>query len=152
MPTPISSIHDAALRLGSRGVARWALTVSIAGAPSLSSDLAETALTRARLCEELAADVPGVDAGEMFTIGLLSATDIVFGFPLERIILHLPLNDRVTKALLDGAGPGGEVVRAALAYERGEFDDPTLQDVAADNARAYRAALEWARQSLASAD
>lgn len=148
MPSALSTIHDAALRLGSRGVARWALTVAIAGAPSLSSDLAETALTRARLCEELAGDVPGLDAGEMFTIGLLSAADIVFGFPLERLIPHLPLSDRVTKAILDGAGPAGEVVRAALAYERGEFDDPLLQQIAGDNARAYRAALAWARESL----
>jgi EAL and modified HD-GYP domain-containing signal transduction protein len=148
LPTAVSSIHDAALRLGSRGVARWALTIAIAGAPSLSADLAETALTRARLCEQLAAAVPGLDVGEMFTIGLLSAADIVFGFPLERLIPHLPLNDRVTKALLDGAGPAGEVVRAALAYERGEFDDPALQQIAGDDARAYLAALAWAQETL----
>jgi EAL and modified HD-GYP domain-containing signal transduction protein len=148
MPTAVSSIHDAALRLGSRGVARWALTVAIAGAPSLSSDRAETALTRARLCEQLAAGIPELDAGEMFTIGLLSAADIVFGFPLERLVPHLPLNDRVTKALLDGAGSAGEVVRTALAYERGELDDPALQRLAGDDANAYQRALAWAQASL----
>ncbi len=144
----VSSIHDAAMRLGSRGVARWALTVAVAGAPRISPELAVMALTRARLCELLGAGEAELEPGEMFMIGLLSAADAVFGRPLERIIPELPLTDRATAALLAHSGPAGDVVRAAIAYECGNFGDPVLARLATGHGRSYRSALGWAQDTL----
>lgn len=152
MPAKVSSIHDAAMRLGSRGVARWALTIAIAGAPSISPELAVMALTRARLCELLGAAQAELDGGEMFTVGLLSAADAAFGCQLEEIIPELPLTKRVTDALLARAGPAGDVVRAAIAYERGDFDDPVLVRIAAGQGHSYRSALGWAQETLPGAE
>ena len=151
MAAKVNSIRDAAIRLGTRGVARWALTVTITGAPDISPELAVLALTRARLCETLGADVAGVDGAELFTIGLLSATDAVFRRPLATIIPELPLSERVTNAILNHAGPAGEVLRAALAYERGEFGNSMLEQLGRGHGRSYRTALGWAQETLAAA-
>ncbi len=144
----VSSVHDAALRLGSRNVARWALTTAIAGAPQITREHAVMALTRARLCELLGADARDLDGGEMFTIGLLSAADVVLDCPLEQIIPELPLTTRVTTALLAHDGTAGELLRAAIAYERGNFDDPVLAHVADGHGRSFRSALSWAQDAL----
>ncbi|MGO9975828.1 MAG: EAL and HDOD domain-containing protein [Solirubrobacteraceae bacterium] len=144
----VSSVRDAALRLGSRNVARWALTTAIAGAPHITHEHAVMALTRARLCELLGAGASSFDNGEMFTIGLLSAADVVLGCPLEQIIPELPLTTRVTKALLTHEGPAGQVLRAAIAYEQGDLQDPVLAHVATGHGRSFRSALTWAHDAL----
>jgi EAL and modified HD-GYP domain-containing signal transduction protein len=151
MAHKVGSIHDAAMKLGSRGVARWALTVTISGAPDISSELALTALTRARLCELLGDGSPDLDSGELFTIGLLSAADAVFGRPLDTIIPELPLSERVIGALLRHEGPAGEVLHAALAYERGELGHSMLERLGRGHGRSYRTALGWARETLVNA-
>lgn len=144
----VSSVHDAALRLGSRNVVRWALTMTIAGAPHIRRDLAVMALTRARLCELLGSAATELDNGEMFTIGLLSSADALLGCPLEEIIPQLPLTDRVTRALLAHEGSAGEVLRAAIAYERGNFDEPGLARLVSGHGRSFRSALTWAQETL----
>ena len=148
LPAKVSSIHDATMRLGSRGVARWALMVTIADAPKISPELAVMALTRARLCELLGAGEADLEGEEMFMIGLLSAADAVFGCPLEQIIPELPLTERATTALLTHSGPAGDVVRAAIAYECGNFGDPVLARLAGGHGRSYRSALDWAQETL----
>ncbi len=151
MAAKVSSIHDAAMKLGSRGVARWALTVTITGAPSISRELAVVALTRARLCELLASGEKLLDDGELFTLGLLSAADAVFGRPLNLIVPELPLSDKASSALLHHAGPEGEILRAALAYERGDFGNSMLERVGRGHGRSYRTALGWAQDALSDA-
>ena len=148
MAAKVSSIRDAAMKLGSRGVARWALTVTIIGAPTISPELALMALTRARLCELLGAGVNDVDNGQLFTIGLLSAADAVFQRPLITLIPELPLTASTTAALVDHAGPAGAVLHATLAYERGEFGDSILERLGRGHGRSYRAALDWAKTTL----
>jgi EAL and modified HD-GYP domain-containing signal transduction protein len=148
MAAQVSSIHDAAMRLGSRGVARWALTTTFTGAPQISPEVALMALTRARLCEILGADAVGVDPRELFTIGLLSAADGVFGRPLITIIPELPLTATTTSALLDHAGPAGAILRAVLAYERGDLGNSVLERLGRGHGRSYRNALGWAKDTL----
>jgi EAL and modified HD-GYP domain-containing signal transduction protein len=148
MAATVSSVHDAVLRLGSRNVARWALTIAIAGAPGITRELAVMALTRARLCELLAASESELEGAEAFTVGLLSAVDAVLGCPLEEIVPELPLTSRVSSALLAHDGPAGEVLRAAIAYERGNFDDPALARRVSGQGGSFRSALGWAQETL----
>jgi c-di-GMP phosphodiesterase len=148
MAATVGSVHDAVLRLGSRNVARWALTIAIAGAPGISRELAVMALTRARLCELLGSSEGELAGGELFTVGLLSAADAVLACPLEQIVAELPLTSRVAGALLAHEGPAGEVLRAAIAYERGNFDDPALARLVSGHGRSFRSALGWAQETL----
>lgn len=148
----VSSVHDAALRLGSRNVARWALTIAVAGAPNITREVAVMALTRARLCELLAGGSTELASGEMFTIGLLSAADVVFGTELAEIIGALPLTSRITDALIAREGPAGEILSAALAYERGDFDDPALARLITGPGPSFQSALGWAQDTLPGAE
>ena len=143
----VSSIRAAAMRLGSQGVARWALTITVTSAPGLTPEVATLALTRARLCELLAPD-DKLDSGELFTIGLLSAADGIFNRPLATIVPELPLTDSVADALLHKTGPMGEVLRMVLAYERGDFGSSLLDKFGLGHARSYRNALNWAQETL----
>ena len=59
MAAKVSSVHDAAMKLGSRGVARWALTVTIIGAPNSSPELS----VRTRLGQDDAPVARGFDLG-----------------------------------------------------------------------------------------
>jgi EAL and modified HD-GYP domain-containing signal transduction protein len=148
MSAQVSTIHDAAMRLGSRGVARWALTTTITNAPNITPELALMALTRARLCQILGTGVSDVDAGELFTIGLLSAADGVFQRPLLTIVPELPLTETASSALLDHAGPAGAILSATLAYERGDLGNSILDRLGRGHGRSYRSALGWARETL----
>jgi EAL and modified HD-GYP domain-containing signal transduction protein len=145
----IVSIRQAVMMLGSRGVARWALLISLAGGPSTPRELSVLALTRARMCEILGTGNSDIGGDQLFTTGLLSVADALLGLPLEQVVEELPLADEVTQALLWRAGPAGAILDAAVAYERGSFAADSLQGHRRDAGDAYRQALRWAQSTVA---
>ena len=106
------------------------------------------ALTRARMCELLAAGRPDVAPDEMFLIGLLSLADALLDTPLDKVLEELPLADSSTAALLDRSGPAGAVLDAVTNYEMGSFENESVQAYGAELARAYVDALRWARDTI----
>jgi EAL and modified HD-GYP domain-containing signal transduction protein len=146
----VNSIRQAAVLLGSRGVARWALLIAtFSCAPKAPRELVMMGLTRASLCERLAAQQPGADPDQLFTVGLLSTVDALVGMPLEQIIAELPLTPEVSDALLQHSGPAGRILEAVLAYEKGEFATPMKALEMQQCGGVYRKALGWARSALA---
>jgi EAL and modified HD-GYP domain-containing signal transduction protein len=134
----VSSIRQALVLVGPRTVAQWAATL-------LLSDLAEhrratlaAALLRAGLCERLAA--PARDEG--FVVGMLSGLETLLGVPQAEIVGDLPLADSVRQAVLDRAGPLGDVLSAALRIAEGTG---AAGEAEAD---ALRDALVWADGQL----
>jgi EAL and modified HD-GYP domain-containing signal transduction protein len=107
------------------------------------------ALTRARMCEILGAGRPDVTQDALFTIGLLSVADALLNVPLAEIVEELPLADEIALALLQRAGPAGDILDAVITYERGDFHDERLQSHRRDMGAAYRASLRWAGRTLA---
>ena len=93
----ITSIRQAVMMLGSRGVSRWALLVALTGGPSTPRELSVVGLTRARMCELLGSDRRDVAGEELFTVGLLSVADALLDVPLETIVEELPLADEVSR-------------------------------------------------------
>jgi c-di-GMP phosphodiesterase len=144
----VSSIRQAVTYLGTRGVARWALLVSLAGAPTSPRELAEIALTRARLCEQLGMDGAQARPEELFTAGLLSAADALLGVPLEAALGDLPLTPAMRDGLLFRTGPIGHALDAAIAYERGRFSDPALDVHRRALGANYLGALSWASETV----
>jgi EAL and modified HD-GYP domain-containing signal transduction protein len=140
----ISSIRQAVMMLGSRGVSRWALLVALTGGPSAPRELSVVGLTRARMCELLGSDREDVASDQLFTVGLLSVADALLEVPLETIVEELPLADEVGAALLRRDGPAGVILDAVVSYERGEFDAASLQSHTRGIATSYRDALGWA--------
>ena len=144
----ITSIRQAVMMLGSRGVSRWALLVALTGGPSTPRELSVVGLTRARMCELLGADLGGVAGDQLFTVGLLSVADALLEVPLETIVEELPLADEVSAALLRRDGPAGAILKAVVSYEQGDFDVATLQSHTPRIASSYRDALGWAVETM----
>jgi c-di-GMP phosphodiesterase len=140
----ITSIRQAVMMLGSRGVSRWALLVALTGGPSTPRELSVVGLTRARMCELLGSERDDVPSDQLFTLGLLSVADALLEVPLETIVEELPLADEVGAALLHRDGPAGAILDAVVSYERGEFDAASLQSHSRGIATSYRDALGWA--------
>jgi EAL and modified HD-GYP domain-containing signal transduction protein len=144
----ITSIRQAVMMLGSRGVSRWALLVALTGGPAAPRELSVVGLTRARMCELLGAERVDVASEELFTVGLLSVADALLQVPLETIVEELPLADEVSAALLQREGPAGTILGAVVSYEQGDFDVTTLRSEAPGIATSYRDALGWAVETM----
>jgi EAL and modified HD-GYP domain-containing signal transduction protein len=148
MRSKITSIRQAVMMLGARGVSRWALMVAITGGTAAPKELSIMALTRARMCELLAAGRPEVAPDEMFLIGLLSLADALLDTPLDRVLEELPLADASAAALLERTGVAGAILEAVTQYEIGSFESESVQAYGTDLARAYVDALRWARDTI----
>lgn len=144
----ITSIRQAIMMLGSQEISRWALVIALAGSPTAPRELSMMALTRARMCQLLGPE-DGGDDNELFTIGLLSLADALLDMPLDTVVAQLPLAGELEEALLWRAGPAGEILDAAIAFERGEFDAPEVRAHADAAATAYRDSVRWAHETLA---
>jgi EAL and modified HD-GYP domain-containing signal transduction protein len=144
----ITSIRQAVMMLGSRGVSRWALLVALTGGPAAPRELSVVGLTRARMCELLGAERVDVASEELFTVGLLSVADALLQVPLETIVEELPLADEVSAALLQREGPAGTILGAVVSYEQGDFDVTKLRSQAPGIATSYRDALGWAVETM----
>lgn len=149
MRSNITSIRQAVMMLGSRGVSRWALMVALTGGPSTPRELAVMALTRARMCEILGMGHTDVSSDQLFTIGLLSFADALLDRPMETIVNELPLADELVEALLNRTGPAGSVLEAVLSYELANFGAESVQLHRAGVAVAYMDALKWAQETIA---
>jgi c-di-GMP phosphodiesterase len=118
----VSSIGRALVLLGIENVKKWATLSIFAGVDDKPRELIETALVRARFCE-LAGDEGSGD--RLFTLGLFSVVDALMDAPMETVLETMPFPDEMRTALIDHTGPDGELLEAALSFERGEFKPPT---------------------------
>jgi EAL and modified HD-GYP domain-containing signal transduction protein len=146
----VRSVRHAATMLGARGLARWALVAaSVGSGERIPREQALLALTRARMCELLSDQRQWpVDPDLLFTIGLLSAVDVIFGMTLAQVVEELSLTGAACDALLHHSGPAGEILASVLAYEHGEFAATARGDSLSARGHAYRNALAWARDAL----
>jgi EAL and modified HD-GYP domain-containing signal transduction protein len=111
-----------------------------------------TAITRARTCELVAQQVPGMRGGSAYVVGVLSSLDVVLGIPMGEVLDRLPLADDLRAALLDGTGALGELLTTVLAYERGDDEAVAASAFDAfDLSRAYLSAVGWSLQLCESA-
>jgi EAL and modified HD-GYP domain-containing signal transduction protein len=111
------------------------------------------------MCEMLAGSALPEERETLFTIGLFSVADGLMAAPMEEVLDSLPFSEEIRAALMRQEGPKGELLKAVIDYERGEF--PALPDAGApvpvaapadgngvmSLAGAYRAALEWADEA-----
>ncbi|HLJ04052.1 MAG TPA: HDOD domain-containing protein [Solirubrobacteraceae bacterium] len=148
MRSQITSIRQAVMMLGSRGVSRWAMMVALTGGTAAPPELSVMALTRARMCEVLASARSEVAGDEMFLIGLLSLADALLDVPLAVVLDELPLADHLAAALLERSGPAGAILDAVISYEVGSFEASSVQAHRGTVADAYLDGLRWARESV----
>jgi c-di-GMP phosphodiesterase len=134
----VDSIGRALMLLGIDNVKRWATLSIFASVDEKPRELIETALVRARFCE-LAGDG---NRDQLFTLGLFSVVDALLDAPMESVVESMPFPDDMRAALVTGSGPKGELLAAALSFERGDFRPPI--DSFGD---AWMQAIAWATEA-----
>jgi EAL and modified HD-GYP domain-containing signal transduction protein len=145
----VDSLRQALVLLGLRRVQGWVSLMVLAGLSRKPPALLETALTRARMCEQLGGRLEPARGPSYFTVGLFSVLDAMLDTPLAELVDQLPLSPEVVAALLHGTGPMGHVLGAVLAYERCEWDRLALPDWSSDDLRrTYLATLSWVHAAI----
>ena len=154
----ITSIPHAVRMVGRETLHRWLaviLVASLGRKGDVTHEIALTAITRARMCELLAAgSTDQRSAGSAFIVGLLSLLDVLLEVPMDKILSRLELSDDVRGALIGRGGPLGHPLQLVEAYERADWDaargmasgtppDETIPGM-------YIDALHWAAQRIAS--
>jgi len=153
----ITSIPHAMRMIGRDALHRW-LTVLLVAAVgrrgSVNRELALTALTRAKMSEQLGTrSTRRADGGSSFIVGLLSLLDVLLEMPMDAILGKLELSKDVCDALLARDGPLSTSLRIVEAYEQGNWDTAQMfaneAGVPADALPAiYVEALQWATQCI----
>jgi c-di-GMP phosphodiesterase len=148
--TPVGSIRQALMRLGATAVSQWIMLFALSKMTDQPRHLLNTAVHRARLCEQLAQEYPDTVPERAFSAGLFSVLDSLLGRPVRELIADLCLDDRLATAITDHGGPEGRLLAAVVAYERGDFAACAQRDVRLVNvANAYWHTAGWADYATA---
>jgi EAL and modified HD-GYP domain-containing signal transduction protein len=149
VPRPVTSLRDALLLLGRRTVKNLALVAMIHGVEGKTSELAGTAIVRAKMCEQLATSVAPASAPAAFMVGLLSVLDALFDAPIASLVDQLSISDEIAMALVDHSGQLGELLDVAIAYERCAPPSVDRPDLPAETKLdAYATAVSWADSTM----
>ena len=117
------------------------------GAEEGLSECLSIAMTRARMAELMAeALVPGL-ADSAYTVGLVSALDLLLQAPLPELVGGLSLSSELEDALLGYCGLLGGVLADVMAWEVGAESFQRRSGVPpAAVERCYIQALAWANE------
>lgn len=146
---PISSIREGVVLLGQRRMRAWASIMILEDTGVAAPAQLLTALTRARLCELLADVVDPTRSASAFTLGMLSAMEMLMGIAKTEILQTVTVTDELAEALLDMTGPLGGILSDVLAWEQGS---PLLMRSGVSIAKLNAAcaqALAWASEMFA---
>jgi EAL and modified HD-GYP domain-containing signal transduction protein len=153
----ITSIPHAMRLIGRDALHRWLsvlLVASVGRRGSVNQELALTAMTRARMCEQLGMrSNRRVDGGSAFIVGLLSLLDVILEMPMDAILAKLELSDDVDEALLHRTGPFAPSLGMVEAYERGDWESAQIfaKEAGIPNdllPEVYIEAIQWASERI----
>ena len=148
LPRRVESIRDALVLLGALNVRKWATLMALAESQDKPRELVVTGLVRARMCELLAEASGHRDTEGAFTTGLFSVVDALTDSSMVELLSGLPLSREIIEALLNYEGAKGRLLRAAIAYERGNFGElGDLPPTRASLGDLYAQAVEWATEA-----
>lgn len=149
LPRRVGSVHEALAWLGTVAVREFALIAAMAEVPEAPPAMLVTALTRARMCQQLSRRLPAANPEESFTVGLFSVAEAVTNAPIETVLGELPVRADIALALGHGAGDLGRLLAAVIAYERGDFAPATTLGGTAELAgRTYLESIRWADSAV----
>jgi c-di-GMP-related signal transduction protein len=134
-PLRVSSVRQAVVMIGLAHIRQWAMLMVIDDVASATEEQMISALTRARLCENVAGLV-GAAPDAAFMAGMIAGVAELLGLAPSAMAQQIPLAADVAAALVDGTGPLGEALHLVSAYEAGERN-------ALDLATSYLDAMRW---------
>ncbi len=142
---PVSSIREGVVLLGERRLRSWVMLMLLADTRASADERLAIAMCRARMSELMAASVAPRLAPSAFTVGLISALDVLLDAPLPEIVDNLAVTGELVDALLGHTGSLGSILNDVIAWELGGSDlkPRTGLDLATVEA-CYLQALAWA--------
>ncbi len=147
--TKIDSIQHAIVMLGRKELCTWASMMVLSGMDDKPREQVRISMIRARSCELLANRAHLQHADVFFTVGMLSALDLLLDRSLEELITALPLSDNVTAALLNREGELGEALNCALAQEVGDWINIQFKNLSPEDLSDINIeAINWAEDVL----
>lgn len=150
LPRKVDSIRQAIVILGLDSLRQLATLVSLQGIENRPTSLFVIAMSRARMCEQLARLAGVIDTGPYFITGLFSLLDVLTGIPMPDLLGDLPLAPAVQGALLAQEGDVGAALKCARAYERASWGRVSYNGLEPSLIRAaYVDSVFWAEQTQA---
>ncbi len=151
----ITSIRHAAAMLGQKELKRWINTaVTKELCADKPSEIVRLVMIRAKFAENLANDFElGIQAPELFIMGLFSALDIMLGKTMEESLEMVQVSKNVKEALLNNQGDFAKVLHFIKRYEDADWEEISrilvLENIDMDNVyNAYLGALRWYRDLI----
>ncbi len=120
--TEVGSIGQALVLIGIEPIRKWASVWCLAGLNAGAPELATLALVRARSCELIGERTKGLEAPELFLVGLFSLLDVMLSRSMGDVLDNLPLSPSTADALLGRDNRERATLDAVIAYESGEWD------------------------------
>ncbi|GAB1644815.1 EAL and HDOD domain-containing protein [Krasilnikovia sp. MM14-A1259] len=148
--TRISSVRQAIVMIGLAHIRQWAMLMVIDDVAEATEDQLITALTRARLCENVAGDV-AVAPEAAFMVGLIVGVAELLNVTPAVMARQLPLAAEVTEALVQGSGRLGTVLRTVQAYEHGDLPGTSGTPVGRNLTTQCMDAMAWSTRAVLAA-
>lgn len=153
----VTSLKRGIDMMGMLQAKQWLRTVIMAdlNPTPKASELAYMSVHRAKFLESICATSNMADSCQpdtLFITGLFSLLDAMLGVEMNDILVKLPLDESVVKALT-GVGPVNDLLSLAHSYEHGHWADTTrrLKKLSMSNSDAdllYARSRNWAQQML----
>lgn len=146
IPKRVESIRRAVMFFGLERIKNWASVVLVNAVDFHPRELLTTAMVRAHTCQLLAQDLGRGPTESYYLTGLFSLLDAIMDVPMAEIVEKLSLAAPLRRALLEGAGPVGEVLRTVLMFEQCEVEGAPCRNFSHVGVptRAYLDAIRWA--------
>lgn len=150
----IGSIQQAISLLGWDSLKKWLRVVVLSDVSkhTYAQDLVILSSQRGKFLETIVQDHDfwGFSPDSLFLLGVFSLLDTLLGMPMERVIVHLPLEEKLKSALLREAHSEYEpFLKLAELLEDADWDeaDRIIQRLSMNSERvkgAFHAAVDWA--------
>jgi EAL and modified HD-GYP domain-containing signal transduction protein len=115
----VKSIREAVVLLGRQQLRSWIFLMLTSDARGAIPEQVGIALTRAKMCELIAKECVPDERESAFTVGLVSALDLILETPLGVIVEQMGLADHLEEALVEHVGDLGRILADVLAWEIG---------------------------------
>lgn len=144
----VRTLREALVRLGAKSLRNCIRLLLTTERGQVSEEEVVTALSRARMCELLAAETDPKLAEIAYAAGLISSFDLLLGMPIEDVLSSLPLDPELHQAVLRKDTALGRVVRRVVHYQLGKSERAGRGShrIASPLDPAAAAALSWALQ------
>jgi EAL and modified HD-GYP domain-containing signal transduction protein len=141
----ISSVREGVVLLGHHRLRAWVMLMLMVGSSTAATEQLYITMTRARMSELMATRLAPHLADAAFTVGLVSALELLLAAPLTQIVDNLMLADELVDALLNKGGLLGRILADVIAWEMGGEELRLRCGLSLGSLeRSYLEALAWA--------